>query len=215
MLNKQKGNMYAFVTHTWNPIRGKCPHECSYCYMKIYPQAQLRFVASEMNTQLGSGNYIFVGSSTDMWCEQSQTDWITRTLSHCKAFNNQYLFQSKNPDRFLDFLYDFPNKTILGCTIESDIYSPSKFAPIPEERMKVMSQITLPKMVSIEPIIDFNLAVMVEWIHAIKPQFVSIGADSQNNHLAEPSATKIGYLIKELKTFTEVVIKDNLKRLTG
>jgi DNA repair photolyase len=33
-LNPSKGNMYPFVTHTWNPIRGKCPHDCSYCYMK-------------------------------------------------------------------------------------------------------------------------------------------------------------------------------------
>src|SRR3990167_1900105 len=31
MLNKQKGNMYGFVTHTWNPIKGKCSHNCSYC----------------------------------------------------------------------------------------------------------------------------------------------------------------------------------------
>ena len=50
-LNKQKGNMYAFVTHTWNPIRGKCPHDCSYCYMKVYPQSDLRFVEKEMETK--------------------------------------------------------------------------------------------------------------------------------------------------------------------
>lgn len=25
-LNKAKGNMYEFITHTWNPIKGKCPH---------------------------------------------------------------------------------------------------------------------------------------------------------------------------------------------
>jgi hypothetical protein len=28
------GNMYAFVTHTGNPIKELCPHDCSYCYMK-------------------------------------------------------------------------------------------------------------------------------------------------------------------------------------
>ena len=33
--------MYEFVTHTWNPIKGKCYHDCSYCYMKkINPDAQ-------------------------------------------------------------------------------------------------------------------------------------------------------------------------------
>ena len=32
-MNKQKGNMYGFVTHTWNAIKGRCSHNCSYCYM--------------------------------------------------------------------------------------------------------------------------------------------------------------------------------------
>ena len=31
MLNRQKGNMYPWITHTWNPIKGKCPHDCTYC----------------------------------------------------------------------------------------------------------------------------------------------------------------------------------------
>ncbi len=38
-LNETKGNMYGFVTHTWNPVKGICPHNCSYCYMrKWWPQ---------------------------------------------------------------------------------------------------------------------------------------------------------------------------------
>lgn len=34
MLNESKGNMYDWVTHTWNPIKGKCSHNCNYCFMK-------------------------------------------------------------------------------------------------------------------------------------------------------------------------------------
>ena len=34
MIKESKGNMYEFVTHTWNPIKGKCSHGCTYCYMK-------------------------------------------------------------------------------------------------------------------------------------------------------------------------------------
>ena len=30
-LNKSKGNMYEFTTHTYNTIKGKCPHDCGYC----------------------------------------------------------------------------------------------------------------------------------------------------------------------------------------
>ena len=214
MLNKQKGNMYPFVTHTWNPIRGKCPHQCSYCYMKVFPQADFRFKESELKTELGQGNYIFVGSSTDMWCKEAQTDWIMKILNHCKKFDNRYLFQSKNPVRFLEFKREFPYKTILGCTIESDIYYPVRTVPMPKERMQAMRQIDFaPKMVSIEPIIDFSIDQMVDWMRIISPQFISIGADSQHNHLPEPTVTKIRYLIEELQGFTQVKLKDNLNRL--
>ena len=33
-LNKSTGNMYAFVSHTYNPLKGECEHSCSYCFMK-------------------------------------------------------------------------------------------------------------------------------------------------------------------------------------
>jgi len=29
-LNESKGNMYEFVTHTWNAIKGECKHDCTY-----------------------------------------------------------------------------------------------------------------------------------------------------------------------------------------
>ena len=66
---------------------------------------------------------------------------------------------------------------------------------------------------SIEPIMDFDLEPFVQIIKNIKPKFVSIGADSKNHNLPEPSKEKIEVLIRELKKFTEVKIKDNLKRL--
>jgi len=47
----------------------------------------------------------------------------------------------------------------------------------------------------------------------IKPEFVSIGADSKNNNLIEPSAKKIKELVYYLKKFTKVIIKNNLNRL--
>jgi DNA repair photolyase len=33
-LNRAKGNMFDFISHTWNPIKGACFHDCEYCYMK-------------------------------------------------------------------------------------------------------------------------------------------------------------------------------------
>lgn len=210
-LNKQKGNMYAFVTHTWNPIRGECPHDCSYCYMKVYPQGEFRFAEKEMGTNLGKGNFIFVGSSTDMWL--GQPEWIVATLNHCSKYLNRYLFQSKDPARFLFFIDFMPSDFVLGTTIETNRDYEVNQAPTPEARMLAMLDSPRPKMVSIEPIMDFDLGILLHWVEDIKPLFVSIGADSKGHKLPEPSADKLQALIEALNKATILKLKDNLNRL--
>jgi len=222
MLNKSKGQMYPWVSHTWNIIKGKCPHDCYYCYMHKYPQPELHFDARELKTNLGEGNTIFVGSSCDAWADALTDKLINDMLEQCRLYpKNTYLFQSKNPARFGYWLSDMywnakmPPSYILGTTIESNRdYGVSK-APLAVKRVESMVLYESRKMVSIEPVLDFDVDVMVEWIKDIKPEFVSIGADSQNNHLPEPSGDKVKALVENLKGFTEVKIKGNLKRLLG
>lgn len=214
MLNKSKGNMYEFVTHTWNPIKGTCPHNCSYCYMKRFPQGKLRLDEKCLKDNLGKGNYIFVGSSTDMFAENIPSAWIIDSLRYCESFDNKYLFQSKNPERMYRLLEHFPKNVIFGTTIESNTTYYLQNCPPPEIRawwIQKLNEVNV--MVSIEPIMDFNLKIMVKWLEGISPKFISIGADSKNHNLPEPSWEKVQMLIKELKKFTKVIIKDNLNRL--
>lgn len=104
-LTKSWGNMYPFVTHTWNAIKGICFHDCPYCYMKkfdgLFP---VRIDPKELKVNLGNGNFIFVGSGTDAWAFDIPSDWITCFLDYCNLFNNNYLFQSKDPSRFWNSL---------------------------------------------------------------------------------------------------------------
>ena len=214
-LNKQKGNMYGFVTHTWNVIKGKCPHDCSYCYMKKFPQGELRFDEKELKTDLGENNFIFVGSSCDMFADEirDNTCWIERVISHCNEYsNNTYLFQTKDPYNFFRFQGLFMDNAILGTTIETNKDTPSK-APHTQNRRDAMKDMFGRKMVTIEPIMDFDLDIMVKWMKEIKPEFVNIGADSKGHNLPEPSWEKVQKLIKELEKFTKVNLKDNLGRL--
>ncbi len=218
MMNKQKGNMYPWVTHTWNPIKGKCPHKCSYCYMKRFPQGKLRLDEKCLKDFLGEGNTIFVGSSTDMFCEDICESYICNILDYCKRFpDNEYLFQTKNPMRYYKFVGWFPKNTILGVTLESNKNHGVSLAQDCETRsswMREFKKYTSFKMfVSIEPIMDFDFVLFHNLIKQIEPSFVSIGADSGNNNLPEPSEEKIKELIEELEKFTQVKIKDNMKRL--
>ena len=214
MLNKQKGNMYGFVTHTWNVIKGKCVHDCSYCYMKRFPQKDLWFDESELKTDLGKGNFIFIGSSTDMFAENVPSIWINKILEHCNKYpENTYLFQSKNPDNFFNF--EFPDKTILGTTMETNWNLVGCKAPSPRDRAEAMAQLEdYEKMITIEPIVDFDTDYFIDLIKMAKPKWVNIGADSNSKlTLKEPSKEKVLKLIDELKKFTEVRNKENLKRL--
>lgn len=214
-MNKVKGNMYNFISHTWNPIKGKCSHDCKYCYMKRFKQKPIRLVEKELGDDLGKGNFIFVGSCIDMFAKEIPREWIIRVLKRCAKFDNTYLFQTKNPQKFIEFTMGGVGKYILGTTIETNRDYKVSNALETKHRFYWMCQLPnlTPKMVSIEPILDFDLDIMIKWIKEIKPKFVSIGADSKGHNLLEPSKEKIENLIKELNKFTNVIEKDNLKRL--
>jgi hypothetical protein len=214
-LNESKGNMYSWLTHTWNTVKGECPHGCSYCYCKRWgKQKPVRFDDKELKTDLGSDNFIFVGSSCDMFAQNIPNDWIEKTIIHCSKFDNTYLFQSKNPSKFI--YTSFPLSKIKLCTtIETNRWYPQimKDSPIPSYRSLILSGYIGEKYITIEPIMDFDLYQLIGLIKRCNPVQVNIGADSGNNHLPEPSKEKLLNLIDELKRFTIIDQKRNLNRL--
>lgn len=216
-LNKSKGNMYPWVTHTWNPIRG-CRHDCIYCYVKAIKNYDMepRLIAKELKTDLGSGRTIFVCSTADMFGAWIPEGWIEDVLKHCNKHDNTYLFQTKNPARYARLLDEFPTNIILGTTIETNRHSSFvSEASYPIYRVDAMRMLDkkYTTMISIEPIMDFDFWNMRDMISMIQPAFVSIGADSKGHNLSEPPAKKIQRLIDQLRTFTRVILKSNLSRL--
>ena len=173
---------------------------------------ELRIIEKEL-FNLGSGKFIFVCAQNDLFCKNIPFNIPYRIINHCKKFDNKYLFQSKNTDLFEHF--DFPKNTHLCTTIESDIHYPEimKNSPIPYECVIGMVKSDLPKYVTIEPILKFNLNILVTYIKACEPIQVNIGADSQRKNLPEPTKEEINKLIAGLNKFTKVECKDNLNRL--
>jgi hypothetical protein len=214
-LIKSRGNMYTWVTDEWNPVKGECFHNCSYCYMKRWgKQNPVHLCESEFKTDLGSGKVIFVVSGSDLFAQDIPQEWIDKTITYCKQFpGNKYLFQSKNPSRINGSL--LPNNSIVCTTIESNRWYPDvmRNSPPPYKRAVGMQCIDLPKYLTIEPILDFDLDDMIEIIKGVNPEQVNIGADSGNSHLPEPSKEKLLALIDELKKFTVIDEKRNLARL--
>ncbi len=215
-LNKSKGNMYDWVTHTWSPITG-CAHQCEYCYVKTFRKLP---AAPEINFMdfipLGKGNTIFVGHMCDMFGSNVPSSWIRKVIAHCAVYpGNKYVFQTKNPQRMFEF--DFMPTRIFGTTIETnraDILSKISQAPPPEDRAAALSVIKHEKFLTIEPIMDFDVEPFVSMIKLAHPDFVNIGADSKGHGLPEPTFEKVQWLIDELsRAGITVRKKTNLWRL--
>ncbi|MDD2284715.1 MAG: DUF5131 family protein [Mariniphaga sp.] len=224
-LVKPDSQMYQFITATFNTCKGKCYHDCSYCFCKAmakrfnHPQQPVRFDEKEPKTNLGNGNYIFVGSSCDMFAKDIPDEWILKTLYHMDKFDNKYLLQTKNPDRVMDFIHYtvITSKCDVCTTIESDIFYPDIMgnSPTPQERSIAMNELSgvVDTYVTIEPIMQFDLNNMVKLIKSCHPKQVNLGADSGRNNLPEPSKEKVLRLIAALQKFTVIHNKTNLQRL--
>jgi hypothetical protein len=175
---------------------------------------------------LGEGNFIFVGSSGDMFAENVKSEWIEKVLYHCCAYSeNTYLFQSKNPKRFKDFHFPAEDNTILATTLETNrvifnikcphIFKRFEFMYMLKlHDLKLEQKIKLKRMITIEPIMDFDINPFLEILEKIHPFQINIGADSGHNNLPEPPKEKLIEFIDELKkTDIKIHLKDNLQRL--
>ena len=224
MLRESSGFMYKFVHYTWNPIKGRCLHNCSYCYMKqINPNASHpRLVEYEFYTDLGKGNSIFIGSSTDMFADNIPSEWITQVLDLCHKKQdaerpNTFLLQSKNPKRFLEFAnHPLMKHVVFATTIESNRCYPEIMnkAPMIENRVEAMEKIAnqgFRTMVTAEPLMQFDHTDMVSIIKRCQPRLVAIGRNTRRDIiLPEPTNEEVQLLVHELrKCIPKVHIKDN------
>ena len=211
--------MYPFIDATWNAIKGECPHLCGYCYMNRWgKQKPPRLDRDELKTDLGEDQFIFVGSSCDIFANEIPYVWLFDTLKHCNRYpKNKYLFQSKNPEGFdaVAIHLDPDIEYVLCTTIETNReYEVMGNTPTTIQRAIDMARIPIEeKHVTIEPIMDFDARSMRDMILSIRPSQVNVGADSGGNSLPEPDKEKILWLIEQLEDYTLVVKKQNLNRL--
>jgi DNA repair photolyase len=222
-LNKPSGNMYPWITGLWNPVKGECPYCCSYCYVRRMmdkygkEQKPLHLDEKELRTDLGQYGFIFVCSGCDLFHQDVSDTWIGRIADYAKVFDNRYLWHTKNPQRYLNWRESFGKNDVLCVTIETNFHIPEIMgeAPAPVERAKAAAALPVEyrRMITVEPIMKFDLENFSRMILCAQPDQVNIGADSGNNRLPEPTAKEIKSLIQVLEKHTKVVLKGNLSRI--
>ena len=225
LLNSRKGSkMFNIVGETWNPVTG-CAHNCIYCWARKLAMTKLRNSKRYRNgfiprlnpeefKKTFKGGVVFVSDMGDLFGAQVKKEWIIKVIEYVKKFPDTYfLFLTKNPSRYHEFLHLFPENAILGATIETNrddliLKYHISLAPLPSIRYEAMKKLKWDlKFVSIEPILDFDLEEFVKWIKDINPFMVYVGYDNYNNKLPEPSLKKTQALIRRLEEFTLVIKK--------
>ena len=215
------GNMYRFVSHTWNPVKGACPYGCHYCYVNKWGNdpIPLRLDERELRANLGEENFIFVCSGCDLFHPAVPDFWIAQVICQARNYQkNKYLFHTKNPGRILELAhngYTWPGGSIICVTAESDgWYRHMGVAPAPLIRLEELAKIGDKRMITIEPVMKMvhpsNFANAILKCHPVQ---VNIGADSCGNDLPEPSRADLEELIELLAPNTKVHLKKNLRRL--
>jgi protein gp37 len=208
--------MFDNITKTWNPVVG-CLHNCTYCWARRLAETKLKdveryrdgfvpkLVEKELSKRFHEQN-VFVSDMGDLFGNWVPPEWITKVIDAIKKSpTSNFLFLTKNPGKYLRYAELYPENLVLGATIETNRDYYVSQAPTTVERYKAMAELPYRnKLISIEPIMDFDLETFVQWIREIKPVLVHVGYDNYNKHLPEPSLSKTMQLIDELRVFTRV-----------
>jgi hypothetical protein len=210
-------NMYADAK-TWNPFKG-CRFDCIYCTPSFQRQSKrqknlcpncYKYAPHCHEDRLGkipSAKIIFVCGNADLsFCPPSfMQKIIDRLVEHnARTKGKTYFLQSKRPACFEPFLADLPDNVILLTTLETnrdDGYEAISKAPPPSVRYAQFRALKYPrKVVTIEPVLDFDLTTFVNWIRTIRPEYVWLGFNSkpESVELPEPSVDKVQKLIQKL-----------------
>ncbi|MEM2136812.1 MAG: three-Cys-motif partner protein TcmP [Candidatus Methanomethylicia archaeon] len=224
-LCNESGKMFSIIGETWNPITG-CLHYCCYCWARFLATSRLKsnskkcyhdfkpyFHEDELKRTFRKG-IVFVVDMGDIFSPKVKDEWIREVIRHIAKFPNTYfLFLTKNPSRYFDFIDEIPRNAILGATIETNddsLYAKEKIsaAPLPSPRYEAMKNLKWHlKFISIEPIIDFDIDIFTKWIKDINPFLIYIGYDNYKWRLPEPPLQKTNNLIEETSKFTCVINK--------
>lgn len=212
----KKSNMYA-DTKTWSPFKG-CRFHCVYCVPSFQLQSKRRkpycgecynyepHCHEERLTKIPSAPIIFVCGGADIsFCPPQFTRRIIEAVAkHKPRKDKTFYFQSKRPAYFEQFLSLFPPNVVLLTTLETNIdegYKAISKAPLPTVRYRQFKDLDYPrKVVTIEPVMDFDEDVFPKWIVALKPEYVWLGLNSKPEalELPEPSPKKLRKLVKML-----------------
>jgi hypothetical protein len=212
-------NMYKGVK-TWNPHVG-CLFGCTYCVPSYHQTTKWidrmrktkcegcqKFLPHEhtnrLTQPLPSAKIIWPCAHGDICF--AKPGFIKRVIERTRKYPKKTFFwQSKSPKCFNQYLPYFPPNTVLLTTMETnrnENYNLISKAPKPSVRFKEFLEVKWPrKMLTVEPVLDFDPEILLKWVLELKPECVWFGYNSKPKSvkLPEPEKKKTQEFIKSLE----------------
>jgi len=206
-------------TKSWNPFVG-CNFDCVYCKPSFQNliawlgrmhrcepcQSYSPHEHPERLTRIPREAAVFVCEDGDIsFANPRFMKRVFQAMKLDKKADRTWFVQSKNPRCFEKYLKFLPENTYLLTTLETNRdegYDEVSKAPKPSRRYKDFLELKWNrKLVTIEPIMDFDLDIFTQWVLRIKPKAVFIGYNSHPKSvpLLEPEKRKTWQLIHNLK----------------
>jgi len=219
------------TTKSWNPFVG-CGYNCIYCKPSFQDliawlgrmhgcelcQQYSPHEHPERLKRIPSDRAIFVCEDSDIaFADPKFMDKIFVIMRKDKKKERIWFVQSKDPTCLDKYLGLLPENTYLLTTLETNRdkgYNKISNAPSPSVRYSDFLGLKWEKkMVTVEPILDFDLPIFTKWIESIKPKAVFIGYNSHPEavSLPEPDKKKTWQLIHVLESSGIRILKKEMR----
>jgi len=209
-----------YVDYTINPVKGKCPMGCSYCYARrMYDRfkwnPEIRYepeVFIDLNL-ISSGSKIFVGSTMELFGDWVDKRWLKDMFYWWipRHKDKTFIFLTKCPQN-LGRWSPFPENCWVGITATNAKMFKDAFVGLSEITARV-------KFISIEPMLEriyHPLYVCQDMIDLMVTyvDWLIIGQQTPVSKKTEPKLEWIKEIVEAAdKASIPVFLKDNLKPL--
>lgn len=220
--NEQSSRMFKFITCTKNPLGGKCPGDCIYCWAQSKKGLANRYQMKKyrgpptlyedvLKERFGEGDFLFVVDMRDLFSPDVPSYMIYRVLDWIgESPDAWFLLLTKWPGRYLEFRDVMPRNAVLGATITSNRgYWELSKAPENFHRLGAMLNVAkaYPKnrvFLSVEPILKFDYDHFSKALFILRPWKIAVGYDNYWNRLPEPALEKTEELLDFLERYFDV-----------
>jgi len=214
--------MFSFVTDRVNPLGGRCPYQCSYCWARDYQERfgylQKRYTGPprlfrELLKRYEEGDFVWAVTMRDPLSPDVTDDMINELFTWMRMSPRAtFLLLTKNPARYVELFNLLPENLVCGATVESNRdYPELSKAPSQWHRLFAMWELRQlarnQRFLCVEPVLDFKTRDFYRKIVDVAPWAVAIGYDNYNNRLPEPGLRRVYNLLERIAPITTVYVK--------